>query len=292
MPGTKFTIDTVFTDQSLPVLLEDPTLPPSEQGVLGWWEVGHPIQVAPAGMPAHNAVFLQNLAVDQANAMLGQSANSGNLYYAKGDNQANWGDFMFAERTTKGGLHLSPKRAQGAEPVNMATRLTPSNSWRLLVDTYVKANPTHDWFISTWGRVTRPVSTSYTPGAPAVMLWDNGSYSIARFFHRSGGGDTNYPVDAQRLGWHAVGTSNQATGPVYQDIGVSPSNPSLTSADIIRIGASRWEPSMILYRAYIENLTISGRTYQQAHDANLAEFNKQVVNPGGRYYGDTFTAPT
>ena len=49
--------------------------------------------------------------------------------------------------------------------------------------------------------------------------------------------------------------------------------------------------SHIVYRLYLEDLTVSGRSYATVDALSWAEYQKQVLTPGGRYYGDTFTDP-
>lgn len=49
--------------------------------------------------------------------------------------------------------------------------------------------------------------------------------------------------------------------------------------------------SHIIYRFYMEDLTVSGRSYEAVDALSWAEYQKHVLTPGGRYYGDTFTDP-
>jgi hypothetical protein len=48
-------------------------------------------------------------------------------------------------------------------------------------------------------------------------------------------------------------------------------------------------PSGVLYRVYLEDFTVSGRTYSEVEAADLAEF-ATAFGVGGRYAGDTHTA--
>jgi hypothetical protein len=52
------------------------------------------------------------------------------------------------------------------------------------------------------------------------------------------------------------------------------------------------QPSMVFYRVYMENLTISRRTHAQIDALDYALYQKEVLTPGGRFYGDTFTNPS
>lgn len=49
-------------------------------------------------------------------------------------------------------------------------------------------------------------------------------------------------------------------------------------------------PSWILYRAYLEDLTESGRTYAEVDAIDTAEYVK-AFNPDGRYHDDLWTPP-
>jgi hypothetical protein len=50
-------------------------------------------------------------------------------------------------------------------------------------------------------------------------------------------------------------------------------------------------PSVVFYRTYLEDLTVSGRTYAEVDALDVALYTKHVLTTGGRYYGDTYTDP-
>jgi hypothetical protein len=50
--------------------------------------------------------------------------------------------------------------------------------------------------------------------------------------------------------------------------------------------------SHIIYRFYLEDLTVSGRSYATVDALSWAEYTKHVLTVGGRYYNDTFTSPS
>lgn len=50
-----------------------------------------------------------------------------------------------------------------------------------------------------------------------------------------------------------------------------------------------YAPSYILYRMYLEDLTVSGRTYAQVDAIDYAMW-QTAFSAGGKFYGDTFTA--
>lgn len=49
-------------------------------------------------------------------------------------------------------------------------------------------------------------------------------------------------------------------------------------------------PSYVLYRVYIEDLSLSGRTYEQVKSIDDAEHAK-AFGIGGRFHGDTWSNP-
>lgn len=68
---------------------------------------------------------------------------------------------------------------------------------------------------------------------------------------------------------------------------------SVANALLNPVGASGYKnnaPSFVFYRTYLEDLTLSGRTYAQVSAADLALYNA-AFGAGGRYAGDTFTDP-
>lgn len=54
--------------------------------------------------------------------------------------------------------------------------------------------------------------------------------------------------------------------------------------------AQNESPSFAVYRIYIEDLSLSGRTYEQVKAIDDAEFNAAFA-AGGRFYGDTWSDP-
>lgn len=49
--------------------------------------------------------------------------------------------------------------------------------------------------------------------------------------------------------------------------------------------------SRIIYRARIEDLTVSGRTYEEVEAIDFALYTAAFA-VGGKFYGDTYTDPT
>jgi hypothetical protein len=158
---------------------------------------------------------------------------------------------------------------------------------------YMLAHPNNLYYASSWTRVTRAALTatfshSYVIGADkfncfyvaeggaifggglgSFMEPAGSNYSLTtgnRFFSVGMNGDTGAP-----------GTPS----PLLFNVG--------TAAPYSGFSQNKC-PSMIFYRGYIEDLTVSGRTYAQVHAEDKALFD-EAFGVGGRFYGDTFSNP-
>lgn len=80
------------------------------------------------------------------------------------------------------------------------------------------------------------------------------------------------------------GATGTITNSVPVKFGAGTLNPSNAA-----MGNNR-SPSVIYYRIYIEDLELSGRTFEEVAAIDQAEFNKAFA-VGGRFYGDTWSDP-
>lgn len=55
-------------------------------------------------------------------------------------------------------------------------------------------------------------------------------------------------------------------------------------------GGAAGNPSFLVRKAYIENLTVSGRSYEAVRDLDIA-LHTEALAAGGRFYGDTWNTP-
>lgn len=196
-----------------------------------------------------------------------------------------------AERTAKGGLHGIASQTAGVTGQLLRVNLPEE------IRAYIQANPTHSYYMSLWRTFTRSAGTSTS--IPFARLWGTTNTSLGHLSQTSTaitGNPTS--ADTRRLGLTAgvAAAGRSAFGFVGQAlttsetlrnlwINVGPINTSSTSDT----NASR--PSIALYRAYLEDLTVSGRTFAQvdAIDNTLAA---AAFGGGGRYAADTYTNPT
>ena len=273
-----------FTDLTLPTLYVEPML---TNGSLFLIDPTHPYNVYTGNL--NNTQIMPNIAEPQALALV--AGNTGANIYNPNMAVPN----INVERTAKGGIHAII--SQTAVVSTVFDINLPDN-----IRDYMLTNiNTHSFYTSLWHMVTRAEVASvrrnfggYTHN-DANYLW---------VFDAQG--DLPAVASTQRIGAHqtAPGTAN---GPIYRSIGVNgPTNGygTINTPDgksIFGVGNnSGWyagagntgaSPSHIFYRAYIEDLTVSGRTYAQVDAIDYALYQKEIMNVGGRYYGDTFTDP-
>lgn len=258
---------------------------------------GWPGGVGPSGSTLRNVLWKKAKAVYGAGseASLAATLNYAGMTGATG----------LLERSTKGGLHALVSQA----PSLVTASNTPFA--RLHMDSELRKwlfqHPTNDLYISVWGQVTRaykfgPVDETYTGlgGTTLVELATGGSNQRVALGQRT--------LVQNELG--KLSNSEIAAGPAFMNAasGAWSLNPALETSifsSLLCVGntgvnntymsgaataKTRW-PSWVIYRVYVEDLTVSGRSYQQVHDIDYALYQKHVLTEGGRYYGDTCTDP-
>lgn len=250
----------------------------------------------PAGIPT-SGVMLTNLAAGQASALMGEDSLDPALSY---DITGAGGTFI--ERSKRGGLHVS--LAPTPDASQYAVIRFPQK-----VLNYLAANPQHDIYVSLWNYRTRfsPVSSHSLSGA---FLGATASTSQVLYAITNDG--AAFPDAASQLApshRNPAGTwiGTPAAQPLYasigsaQNTGTAVTTPPTAQSKIWGMGAAGPIPhvvdranagtSDIFYRYYMEDLTVSGRTYAQVDAKDWAMFQRDVLKSGGRYYGDTYTKP-
>jgi hypothetical protein len=243
------------------------------------------------------SVVLPNLAFAQAQALIpaGTTTTLG-LSYVKEANFLNNGTTSKVERTVKGGLHVIFSQTQGDTTVPRSV-VTYAGS---AINSYLLTNKAHSFYLASWGRITRG-ALAYDAGTEPHMSMDGNSGRPIFYTRPGASGDTQYPTDATRLahfGEGVMSTVGKTNTPIFQDIAVSNMS-SMTTANFrpfiltANAGANSYKASsMVFYGFYLEDLTVSGRTYAQVNALVKAKYEKDVKTANGRYYGDTFTDPT
>lgn len=295
--GIQFSLTEAFTDTTLPILADDSLL---AAGSLFLMDPAHSLGGF-TGVPA-NGAQIPNIAWKQANQLVagtpGQSALSGffNLSHPNGS-----AGFPLVERSSKGGLHVV--RSQANDIIgNYSSLQAPS-----AITAYLIANPNHAYYMSFWHRVTRVFTTGGSPYPGFAILGVNTSVYIIQGTPKADG--TSVFDSANLLGKAVLGTSGLSTGIGFQAEGVSAHTGTPQSANFVAVpyifggtggpyNGYHVGGSQILYRSYIEDLTVSAaalgitvaQRYAQVVAADQALYTAAFAN-GGKFYNDTFTAP-
>lgn len=233
-----------------------------------------------AGVPANGAI-VPNLASSFATATVGAAPN---LAFA--NNVAAGAGVV--ERSGKGGLHVTPSRTVDVSGqtagVNIGTALR----------TYIEANLAHDWYVSWWGKVTRAGDTSVanTYFGAALRQSDLTNTLVGVGQYAPSGVLAGQPgsSDPRRLGFHGVTGSYISIAADGSPAGLAAVSPNLFAGGVVSSDWLHKAPSFLMWRIYVEDLTLSGRTHAQVDAIDYALY-QAAVGTGGRYAGDTYTDP-
>lgn len=203
------------------------------------------------------------------------------------------------ERTAKGGIHGILTQA-GGQTANRHFLIRADYAIR----DYILANLANHYYISFWQTVTRPALETTAPQSPFHFV--NGSSSTSNYlFHNTWGTPSPSEGSAVYLGRRVSPDYDDYNTPVdtprFAAVGVSgPTGNPPTDTNNIELGVGTFGAwggfnfnegaSRILYRAYIEDLTVSGRTYAEVEAIDYALFQEAFAE-GGKFYGDTYTDP-
>lgn len=288
--GLKLVLPVTFTDTTLPVLYDDAVM---SAGSLLLLDPMHSVNPWASGVPA-NGVTVPNIAWKTLSAILG--AGDINSLALPWNYDAVLNTDAKMERSGKGALHVIWTQANASS--KRAWFGMPS-----ALNTYLGANPSHSIYFSRWSQITR-AALSASPEVPTAAMVNSAAGATSNYLllgnrvgllpsggsQYLGGHDTGANVVANH--YESVGI-NGWTGTVETNWGSNP--PQLCCWGY---GHTAWTASnanksrsSILYRTYMEDLTVSGRTYAQVDAIDYAIWQAAMAS-GGRYYGDTFTNPS
>lgn len=311
MTGIKLTLPTSFTNTALPVLGNDPML---SIGSLALYEFGHP-GTGIGGVPGNNAL-VPNIAAAQAKALIAGATDAD--VSATFKTAATEPTKILVERTGKGGIHVITAKATPAAAGAAFAGLYGRDK----IVQYVRDNVGHEFYVSYWGRETRsPINGN---GGFAGLSFAT-SPSGTNLHHVLSHDGNNYPTSpSYRTGWarEANGSGSAGVmadtntawpGQVPADVRLSVSvagSASATDRTTANVVSGNFfkifsfgntselftQPvtgpsSGIAYRYYMEDLTVSGRSFATVDALDKQLYTKYVRTAGGRYYGDTFTSP-
>lgn len=212
--------------------------------------------------------------------------------------------YIRRELTSKGGIHFIVSQSYSGDTYATISKALAANPalQTALRNKIIGANP--NLFISMWTRLTRnsPSEASVPTSAylsSQTSVSDFAFYKVAKdinFKVSSNSAATSHLNKADTDGT-AVGVPNKHNLNIkgYSNAGVLAD----TVARMLMVGyEAPWpgssinkSPSFAVYRIYIEDLTLSGRTYAQVKAIDDAEFAKAFAS-GGRFHGDTWSNPT
>lgn len=290
-----------ITDETAPVLVRiDPI---ESEGSLFLLDATHPVQQWPSGVPS-NGGPLPNLFADRAAALTGVAPSAL-------DGVTKWSGMSGAqgllERSEKGGLHAIYSNTNETNTGN-------SSSCYVLIEysadliRYIGEHYDDELYLSYWAYATRPQPGGGEYNTQAAIAYVNTSTSNYKYLVGANAIDGGSGLTTKRVS--VVGSPGGGTGPIIQNVSraghsnAAPNNvPNYDDQCTYpwQIGNARTVNSYmtakanvmsaIVYRLYLENLTVSGRPYDEVDAIDYALFEKEVLTPGGRYYGDTFTDP-
>lgn len=289
MPNARtLVVPLAFGNPTLPVLYSEPLL---TAGSLVLNDPTHPWGPWPTAAYASSSA-VPNHAWQQAAAVVGSgdaTALASSVTIEGGATN------RLMEKTGKGALHVGwkPTATIGAQRV----RMSPA----ALIASWIAAHANdHQFYACLSMRVTKNAGTS--PRNSFGGATKNDSQSLWTFDTT---GDLPPAGKTQRLFANRVGTANDGVeGVVFRSIAVSGIYSTFgtwggtfdTVAQFASGRNSGWtagsqvSPSSAVYFAYLEDLTVSGRTPATV-DALAAARHNALFAAGGRYAGDTWTDP-
>lgn len=296
MPQKIVLSDVVFTDTSLPLIHPDALL---SSGSLFLFDPSHSLGGF-SGVPA-SGVTVPNIAWQEASNILGSGTAATLAGLVASVGMATPAEFV-VERTLKGGVHGIITQA-GAQATSRAWTVKVPNAVRDYLALH--AND-HQFYISVASKVTRPgLNTSSAPQSLGHFTNVSAATSNYLFHFGSGnfapgsgsaknGGFRIFPANSTEV-TAAAGTDRFTNGAVIGATGNAPVGTEVVEFGVGTFGA--WNTlnynkaaSRILYRTYIEDLTVSGRTYAQVDALDFAAYQAAFA-VGGRFYGDTWSNP-
>jgi hypothetical protein len=297
--GSKLSLTENFIGAGLtnPVLYADRILSP---GSLILVDGGHSAGGFGAGVPADLA-SLPNVAWEQAAAIIG-AGNATTL--ACGLDRSD-GVGIAWERSAKGGLHGIVKQ-DGSLAASVGGKITMPAA----IKTYLRANPNHDYYFGVWDRITRTANVGGSGTwsvTGAIMNTSSATGNALAYFITGGVGDGVIPLAGAKRGGRRIDPAINAEGPTYRSLGTlewtgaAPANDAALRDHLALWGAveayansliagTNAAPSWVLYRLYVEDLTVSGRTWAEVDTLDHALW-AEAFGVGGRFAGDTFTDP-
>lgn len=278
--------------------LLDPVVPDS--GGLLLIEPAHPVSPWLSGSPASGG-SVPNVIGSLAAPLLGSDTSALGATVRETDPT----NLIVTERSAKGGMHIAVAQAGSTFPTNTFWRVEMADA----IKQYLLANPTHAYYLGVTARITR-----IGLGGPFFMstIAATGSSYLGTVFadqFATGTRMGTYPnksVGASTFTGSRIDSAvdGSATPLKLGNVGVTgwqgafPTTIAGFSAHAmqagqtppVNAGTSAKYPSLLFYRTYLEDLTVSKRSWAQVDAAEFANYQRQFA-AGGRYANDTWTNP-
>jgi hypothetical protein len=209
---------------------------------------------------------------------------------------------LLLERTAKGGLHGLPSQVNNGTADRGAYAQLPAAHRQWVYD-----NPGHNYFFGVIGRKTRDrAGTTNFPRSGILRL--GGNNSKYRYLQDYGSMKSSVPGNTNGGAASYTDTSGNALSGTATSVFVGTAESTAWDSTLPTSASDMLAAPMIfgngldnsnilnqvhgwvMYALYMEDLTFSGRTYATAKAQLLAQAAADF-GVGGRYAGDTFTAP-
>lgn len=238
------------------LLLVDPTAPQSP------WAAG-----IPSSIPNLAAASAAAMGVSGATLTLSSSVVAPNV----------------VERTTKGGLHVAYKQGVGTTTQSLGYESAA-------IRNYIVANMGHSYYFGLSGIYTKDATNTPTATTRMMGIIVSSTNDVATI--RPGNTAISGMPTTNRTLTNSI--PRTSTGEFFVDSAWSSLTGTPGASNVMLLwhngGSGTPAHSWVLHSAYIEDLTVSGRTAAAAHDA-FALRQLLLHEPGGRYRADGFTHP-
>lgn len=267
----------------------DPLLP--DRGALALIDPTHPASPWAAGLPADNS-SVPNIAADQLAEATGGRVDLPSMKgrYVKG---SAWDNAVHGSiaRSARGGVHGQPSQTSAYKPEAFRAMELPEAALAHIV-----ANQGHSYYFSQWMRITKTEGAGYpvygfighnhSAAGPRVLSWQSSSQPTTGAPEYLGHYNDSTATPGEKFRYLAVsrvsGTGALTPAATLGRFGWGRLSPSLTNPEV-----TQGFPSYIIYRQYLEDLTLSGRSFSEVAAADREMYNNEVLAAGGRYYGDS-----
>jgi len=275
MPGLQIQLNTEFTDLNLPRFYPDSRM---TKGSLLLLDFSHPDGLL-TSVPG-NGSLLNNIAWKNAKEII-PSGTQTTLSSLVGNNVTD---------PSKGIMKITPKKGLHGI-ISQVNDINSGNDFVIgipdLIRDYIFNNIARGFYVSIWRKATRlsliNASSFFTLSFNSTSNYISGILEVqmlgVNLGSRHGGQNTNN----QLLTFGVSAKTGTPSANFYNGFKWG-SNGAYAGGEVNK------SPSQILYQIHIMDLTSAGLTYAQADALDLTAFNA-AFGVGGRFYGDTFTAP-